>query len=103
MCPVDCIQLDNVTDTRTGWAAWSAEEAQTARQRYQSRQSRQTRLVREQQAHEAHLQSEAQMKLADLAAHTKVPQSPGAEVEMDRKRAIIEAALAKAKARQTGA
>jgi electron transport complex protein RnfB len=100
VCPVDCIQLDNVTDTRTGWAAWSAEEAQTARQRYQSRQ---TRLVREQQAHEAHLQSEAQMKLADLAAHTKVPEGPGAEVEMDRKRAIIEAALAKAKARQTGA
>jgi electron transport complex protein RnfB len=43
------------------------------------------------------LQAEAVEKLADLPAHTK-----GAEhaPEADRKRAIIEAALAKAKARQ---
>jgi electron transport complex protein RnfB len=100
VCPVDCIQMEIVTAQRTGWAAWSAEQAQTAQQRYQSRQKR---LVREQQAHEVRMQSEAQMKLADRAAHTKVPQGPGAEAEMDRKRTIIEAALAKAKARQTGA
>jgi electron transport complex protein RnfB len=100
VCPVDCIQLENVTGERTGWAAWSAAEAQTARARYQARQSRQ---AREQVAHEARLQSEAQAKLADLGAHTKVPEGPGAQAEMDRKRAIIEAALAKAKARQTGA
>jgi electron transport complex protein RnfB len=100
VCPVDCIQLENVTGERTGWAAWSAAEAQTTRARYQARQSRQ---AREQVAHEARLQSEAQAKLADLGAHTKVPEGPGAQAEMDRKRAIIEAALAKAKARQTGA
>ncbi len=100
VCPVDCIQLENVTGERTGWAAWSAAEAQTARARYQAHQSRQ---AREQVAHEARLQSEAQAKLADLGAHTKVPEGPGAQAEMDRKRAIIEAALAKAKARQTGA
>jgi electron transport complex protein RnfB len=100
VCPVDCIQLENVTGERTGWAAWSAAQAQTARARYQARQSRQ---AREQIAHEARLQSEAQAKLADLGAHTKVPEGPGAQAEMDRKRAIIEAALAKAKARQTGA
>ena len=42
---------------------------------------------------------QAEHKLADLTAHTK-----GTEIapEVDRKRAIIEAALAKAKARQTG-
>lgn len=100
VCPVDCIQLENVTGERTGWAAWSAAQAQTARARYQARQSRQ---AREQVAHEARLQSEAQAKLADLGAHTKVPEGPGAQAEVDRKRAIIEAALAKAKARQTGA
>ena len=100
VCPVDCIQMEIVTEQRTGWAAWSAEQAQTAQQRYQSRQKR---LVREQQAHAARMQSEAQMTLADLAAHTRMPQGPDAEAEMDRKRAIIEAALAKAKARQTGA
>ena len=40
------------------------------------------------------------MKLADLPTHTKVEEGPGARIELDRKRAIIEAALAKAKARQ---
>jgi electron transport complex protein RnfB len=97
VCPVDCIALENVTDTRTGWAAWSAQEAQTALTRYTSRQKR---LAHEEAAHQAHLITEAEQTLADLPAHTK-----GADKlpEMDRKRAIIEAALAKAKARQTGA
>ena len=100
VCPVDCIQLEQVSGERSGWAAWSPEQAQTARQRYQARQAR---LVREQTAQAARLQSEAQEKLADLSVHTKVPPGPGAEAELARKRAIIEAALAKAKARQTGA
>jgi electron transport complex protein RnfB len=100
VCPVDCIQLENVTDEHTGWAAWSEAEAQTARSRYLARQ---TRLAKEAQAQQAHQQAEVQQKLADLPAHTKVPEGPGAQAEMDRKRAIIEAALAKAKARQTGA
>jgi electron transport complex protein RnfB len=97
VCPVDCIALENVTDTRTGWAAWSAQEAQTALSRYTSRQKR---LVHEETAHQAHLITEAEQTLADLPAHTKGADKPP---EMDRKRAIIEAALAKAKARQTGA
>jgi electron transport complex protein RnfB len=97
VCPVDCIALENVTDTRTGWAAWSEQEAQTSRARYESRQ---IRLVREEAIQQARLITEAEHTLADLPAHTK-----GADKvpEMDRKRAIIEAALAKAKARQTGA
>jgi len=97
VCPVDCIALENVTDTRTGWAAWSAQEAQTARTRYASRQQR---LAHEEAAHQAHLITEAEHTLADLPSHTKGADKPP---EMDRKRAIIEAALAKAKARQTGA
>ena len=44
--------------------------------------------------------AKAEHKLADLAAHTKGTDNAP---EMDRKRAIIEAALAKAKARQAGA
>ena len=96
VCPVDCIALENVTGTNTGWAAWSAEQADTARGRYTSRQQR---LVREEAEHQKQLQAKAEHKLADLAAHTKgTDQAP----EVDRKRAIIEAALAKAKARQTG-
>ena len=96
VCPVDCIALENVTGTNTGWAAWSAEQADTARGRYTSRQQR---LVREEAEHQKQLQAKAEHKLADLAAHTKgTDQAP----EVDRKRAIIEAALANAKARQTG-
>jgi electron transport complex protein RnfB len=96
VCPVDCIALENVTGADTGWAAWSAEQADTARGRYTSRKQR---LVREEAEHQKQLQAKAEHKLADLAAHTKgTNQAP----EVDRKRAIIEAALAKAKARQHG-
>ena len=97
VCPVDCIALENVTGEQTGWAAWSEPAAQTSRARYASRQKR---LVREEAVQQARLITEAEHTLADLAAHTKgADKAP----EMDRKRAIIEAALAKAKARQTGA
>jgi Na+-translocating ferredoxin:NAD+ oxidoreductase subunit B len=34
VCPVDCIELENVTGTRTGWAAWSSEDAEKALDRY---------------------------------------------------------------------
>jgi Na+-translocating ferredoxin:NAD+ oxidoreductase subunit B len=94
VCPVDCIALENVTDTRTGWAAWSESQAQTARARFESRQKR---LVREGATHQTRLQHDAERTLADLPAHTKGTDNT---TEMDRKRAIIEAALAKAKARQ---
>jgi Na+-translocating ferredoxin:NAD+ oxidoreductase subunit B len=97
LCPVDCIALENVTGAQTGWAAWSPTQAQTARIRFEARQQR---LVRENAAHQRQLQAKAEHKLADLAAHTKGSDSAS---EVDRKRAIIEAALAKAKARQTGA
>ena len=96
VCPVDCIALENVTGTQTGWAAWSAEHADTARGRYDTRQQR---LVREEAEHQRQLQAKAEHKLADLAAHTKGSENAP---ELNRKRAIIEAALAKAKARQTG-
>ena len=96
VCPVDCIALENVTGADTGWAAWSAEQAHNARERYGSRQQR---LVREEAEHQNQLQTKAEQHLDDLSEHTK-----GTEIapEVDRKRAIIEAALAKAKARQTG-
>jgi electron transport complex protein RnfB len=97
VCPVDCIALENVTGSETGWAAWSAEQAATSRTRFESRQQR---LVREEAAHQQHQVAQAEHKLADLAAHTKGTDNAP---EVNRKRAIIEAALAKAKARQSGA
>ena len=97
VCPVDCIQLENVTGERTGWAAWSQQEADNALQRYEVRK---IRLAREGHEHDEHQIAKAEMKLADLETHTKVEIGPDAQAEVDRKRAIIEAALAKARARQ---
>ena len=97
VCPVDCIALENASGEHTGWAAWSPEQAHTARQRYEARQQR---LPREAGEHEARQIAKAEMKLADLAAHTQLPEGEGAQAEIDRKRAVIEAALAKARARQ---
>ena len=93
-CPVDCISLESVTGERTGWAAWSAQDAHTARERYEARTARHSR---DEAEHHQRLQARAQTKLADLPAHTHGTQDP---VELDRKRAVIEAVLAKARARQ---
>ena len=106
VCPVDCIEMVPISDERTGWSAWSAELAQQARKRYEARQFR---LIEEDKEHASRQQSKAEMKLADLAAHTRFDADPATglskssentDKEMARKRAIIEAALAKAKARQ---
>lgn len=40
VCPVDCIQLENATGLRTGWAAWSPAQANEARERYTARRRR---------------------------------------------------------------
>ncbi|HQR85991.1 MAG: ferredoxin [Burkholderiales bacterium 35-55-47] len=93
-CPVDCISLEPIDINLSGWASWPQEMADLARQRYDARS---VRLKREAIEHDARLQAEAIEKLSDLPAHTKGTEHAP---EVDRKRAIIEAALAKAKARQ---
>ncbi|MEY2685299.1 MAG: hypothetical protein RJA09_2443 [Pseudomonadota bacterium] len=91
VCPVDCILLENATGERTGWAAWSPAEAQAARGRYEQRL---TRLAREELAHHTRQDHKAQEKLQNLAAHSKITDP----VQLDHKRAVIEAALARARA-----
>lgn len=93
VCPVDCISLANVSGDATGWAAWGLQLAAHARSRYASHQNR---VARSAQQHAERQQKKAEEKLADLAAHSTLtdPQV------LDRKRALIEAALAKARARQ---
>lgn len=95
VCPVDCISLDNVTGERTGWLAWSQAQADEALQRYESRRQR---LAREVVAHDTRPEAKAESKLADLPAQAHGP--AGAEAE--RKRSVIEAALARARARKNG-
>ncbi|HEX5371276.1 MAG TPA: electron transport complex subunit RsxB [Aquabacterium sp.] len=95
-CPVDCISLVPVHPTEprpTGWDAWSQANADAARQRYTERQARQERLRLE---HEERLRAKAEYKLAHLAELTKISD----ESDLARKRAVVEAALARARARR---
>jgi electron transport complex protein RnfB len=92
-CPVDCIALVNVTGERSGWDAWTAADADAARTRYAFRS---TRLEREQRENDARLAAKAQAKLDDLAAASTIT-DPAA---LERKRAVVEAALARARAQR---
>ncbi|MEJ6023443.1 electron transport complex subunit RsxB [Ramlibacter sp. PS4R-6] len=90
VCPVDCISLENVTGGATGWDAWSPALAEEALERYEWRKAR---LARNAKEHEERLEAKAREKLANLPQLTK-----GGDV--DRKRATIEAALARARAQR---
>lgn len=83
VCPVDCISLEVETPGRSGWQAWSAQQAGDARRRYA--------------LHGTHRNTEVRLADRPLPTTTTTaadaPQDPGA-----RKRAIIEAALARARA-----
>lgn len=92
-CPVDCITMVEATPGASGWAAWSAAQADEARSRYTARR---TRLEREQRENDERLAAKAAAKLADLPNQTRLT-DPAA---IDRKRAVIEAALARARARR---
>ncbi len=90
-CPVDCIEMVPVTGERTGWAAWSDAQADAARTRHERRS---TRLERERQA----AQARAAARRADAAANSASPAAPvPADDEAAKKRAIIQAALERAR------
>lgn len=74
VCPVDCIELENITGSATGWDAWSQSAADLARSRYEFNRSRPS-------------------DLAHSPGATKPPVA-------DQKQALIEAALARARARR---
>ena len=90
VCPVDCISLENVTGERTGWDAWSRQEADMARSRY-----------------EFHISSQQNHLVCDSDSLKNIPKdsSPahaaGLQQFADKKRAAIDAALAKARAART--
>ena len=93
VCPVDCIHLENASGARTGWDAWSDDAAREALDRYDFHRARQERAEAE---NAQRLQRKAEAKLADLENLTRDAQ--GAELE--RKRSVIEAALARARAKR---
>ncbi len=92
-CPVDCIALVPVTGEATGWNAWSARQAQDARGRHDWRA---TRLQRERVEHDERLAARAAAKLADLQAASTLTDP----LALERKRAVVEAALARARKRR---
>lgn len=95
VCPVDCIQLETVTGTATGWDAWSAPQADLARERYESGR---TRRLQETTENDDSLEKKALLKISDLAEHSQHTDP----VVLDKKRAVIEAALQRARARRDG-
>ena len=99
VCPVDCISMEAVPGQAepalTGWAAWSEAQAATARERYAFHQ---WRVERDKRENDERLAAKAAAKLADLSSHSRLT-DPDA---LAAKRAVIEAALARAKARSRG-
>ena len=93
VCPVDCIILENASGKATGWAAWSAPQAQLARERYAIHGVRRKRDLDQ---HTREMQALAEIKLANLAAHSRIsdPQV------LEHKRTIIEAAMARARTKR---
>ena len=100
VCPVDCILLEPVHTVSsaqslpTGWEAWSDDLAQTARTRYAAAQSRRVQSAQFKRAAKA---EEAADKLSDLAKHSRISDP----AELERKKALIEAAMARARQRQS--
>jgi electron transport complex protein RnfB len=96
-CPVDCISMVPLADAslhgKTGWDAWSQQQANAARARHTARS---TRLLREQQENEARLAAKAREKLIAVQQDTSSDAT-----EIARKKAIIEAALARARQNST--
>ena len=95
VCPVDCIQMENVTGSATGWAAWSQPQADAARSRYEFRSYRSKYLKGQRPKRLVEKLSEA---LSDLPGHSRI-EDPAL---LEKKRAVVEAALARARAKAGG-
>lgn len=93
-CPVDCIAMVPVTGDRTGWDAWSQGQANAARERHRLRAAR---LERERQAALARATARRAQAAASAGAAAAAPASPAADDEAAKKRAIIQAALERAR------
>jgi electron transport complex protein RnfB len=87
VCPVDCISLENVTGDQTGWAAWSDQAAQTARIRYEIHSERGNQI----NGIDGKIRENAMVEATSQAS------APSAA---DQKRAVIEAAMARARAQR---
>ena len=91
-CPVDCIVMAPITGEATGWDAWSQEQADAARSRHDFRT---LRLQREKEENDARLAAKAVAKMKEVVAQQA--DTPEELAEKERKRAIIAAAMERAR------
>jgi electron transport complex protein RnfB len=97
-CPVDCIAMPPVTGETSGWDAWSQSQADAARERHNQREAR---LARERAAAEA--RAAARRAAGNTPAQTTETRAqatstaPAADDAEAKKRAIIQAALERAR------
>ncbi|HJV73262.1 MAG TPA: electron transport complex subunit RsxB [Noviherbaspirillum sp.] len=91
-CPVDCIAMVDVTPGKTGWDAWSQQQADAARARHNFRS---LRLQREKEENDARLAAKAAAKLKAVEAESNL--SPEEKAAQARKKAIIQAAMERAR------
>ena len=95
-CPVDCISMLPVTNT-TGWDAWSQQAADAARARHDFRSER---LQREEAENDARLAAKALEKMREVTL--EATNTPEQLAEKERKRAIIAAAIERARQKAAG-
>jgi electron transport complex protein RnfB len=96
-CPVDCITMMPVTGERTGWDAWNQAQADAARMRHDQRA---LRLQRERDENDARLAAKAVAKMKEVVAQDT--NTPEELAEKERKRAIIAAAMERARLKAQG-
>ena len=97
-CPVDCIDMVELTTGATGWDAWSPALALAARERHDFRTRR---LQREREENDARLAAKAAAKLREV--NNTETMTPEEQAEKARKKAIIEAAMERARAKKEAA
>jgi electron transport complex protein RnfB len=90
-CPVDCIAMVPVDPPR----AWTQADADAARARFYARRAR---LVREQEENAARLAAKAVVKLGELEARDDLTRE-----QIDHKKAVVQAAIERARARREAA
>ncbi len=90
-CPMDCIAMVPLDPPR----AWTADDADAARRRHGERN---VRRATEQARNERRLAEKAVAKLAELDARDDLT-----EDQVNRKKSVVEAALARARARRAAA
>ena len=93
-CPVDCITLENVTGSQTGWQAWSLADARAALDRYTIH----SKLFNKHGDQRPKTPINA-LKTAEIAVLEPLEGANGGTVA-DDKRAVIAAALARARAQR---